>query len=191
MYSCKDRLRAVLLIAGIGIALSGCGSLPGGAGVPSASVQPDPSAAAASPTSPAAPAISDLEQARVALIDFFSALAGGRYTEATMLYGGSYEELTGFNAMVPRDEYPQLFQNACTTNGFQCLEVQTVVDAREVAPGEFAFVVEFQNEDGSLFSRGSAGGSSATAQPAQSQWTYTVKKVGDLFLVQELPVYLP
>jgi hypothetical protein len=192
MYVFNDRLWAALLIVGMGIVLSGCGAASGSDNAATTTAaQPGSSANGYGATRPAAPVVPDRDQAQSALVSFFSALAGGRYTEAAMLYGGSYQDLVGFNPMVPPDEYPQLFQNACTSNGFQCLEIQSIVEARELAPDQFRFVVTFQNEDGSLFSRDVSSDSSASAQPTQSQWSYTVKKVDDLFLVQELPVYLP
>jgi hypothetical protein len=161
---------------GIGIVATGCGATPG-SGNATATAIVTTTAPTAQPSTTAA---EDLEQARSALVSFFSALHGGRYTEASMLFGGSYADLTNFNPMIPVDDQAQLLQNACTVNGFQCLEIQNIVAARAVSPTEFVFAVEFQNEDGSLFT-----------QPTQAQWNYTVEKIGDQFLVQELPVYLP
>lgn len=174
MRSFEHRLRRIVVSIGVGLVATGCGATPGGGDA-------TPTAITASPEAqPSTSAAADLEQAQSALVSFFSALQGGRYTEASMLFGGSYQDLTGFNPMVPVDDQAQLLQNACTVNGFQCLEIQNIVEARAVSPTEFAFVVEFQNEDGSLFT-----------QPTRSQWNYTVEKVGDQFLVQQLPVYLP
>lgn len=186
----KHSLRAVLLLGSIGIGVTGCGSTP--SAVDPAQTALAPSSAAPSTTErPTMSAAAEIEQAQSALVSFFSALHGGRYTEASLLFGGPYDNLTGYNPMVPPDDRPHLLQNACTANGFQCLEIQNIIQAQAVSPTEFAFVVEFQNEDGSLFTRGPCCGESETAQPAQSQWRYTVKKVGDQFLVQELPIYLP
>lgn len=173
MRDFEQRLRRIVAIIGVGLVATGCGATPGSGAATPTTMTASP---AAQPSSGAA----DLEHARSALVSFFSALQGGRYTEASMLFGGSYEDLTSFNPMVPVDDQAQLLQNACTVNGFQCLEIQNIVEARAVSPTEFAFVVEFQNEDGSLFT-----------QPTRSQWNYTVEKVGDQFLVQQLPVYLP
>lgn len=172
-YSAKH-LHRLLATIGIGLAITGCGTAPSGAPTQTAIVSTASPAAQSTTTSAA-----DLEQAQSALVSFFSALAGGRYTEASMLFGGSYADLTNFNPMVPVDDQAQLLGNACTMNGFQCLEIQNVVQAQAVSPTEFAFVVEFQNEDGSTFTR-----------PTQSQWQYTVEKIGEQFLVRELPVYV-
>lgn len=173
-YSAKH-LNTLLASIGLGIAITGCGATPSSGEPTQTTIMSTPSPAAQSTATAAA----DLEQAQSALVSFFSALAGGRYTEASMLFGGSYEDLTNFNPMVPAEDQAQLLQNACTVNGLQCLEIQNIVEAKAVSPTEFAFVVEFQNEDGSTFT-----------QPTRSQWNYTVEKVGEQFLVQELPVYV-
>lgn len=191
--SFKDIVRRTLVIVGIGIIATGCGATSStqNAAQTTTVAAASPAARPSAATQPSATAAADIEQAQSALVNFFSALHGGRYTEASMLFGGSYEELAGYNPMVPADEHAQLLQNACTANGFQCLEIQSIINAKAVSATEFAFVVEFQNEDGSLFTRGPCCGASETAQPTQSQWSYTVEKVGDQFLVQELPVYVP
>ncbi|MBV9790006.1 MAG: hypothetical protein JOZ51_17600 [Chloroflexi bacterium] len=172
-YSAKH-LHRLLATIGIGFAITGCGTTPN-SGAPTQTAIASTTTPAAQSTATAA----DLEQAQSALVSFFSALQGGRYTEASMLFGGSYADLTNFNPMVPVDDQAQLLGNACTMNGFQCLEIQNVVQAQAISPTRFAFVVEFQNEDGSTFTR-----------PTQSQWPYTVEKIGEQFLVQELPVYV-
>jgi hypothetical protein len=58
------------------------------------------------------------------------------------------------------------------------------VQEEEISLHEFKFVVEFMNEDGSLFVSG-------PETSPQSQLTYTVMKVDVRFLVQELPAYVP
>jgi hypothetical protein len=123
---------------------------------------------------------SDIEKAREALLQFFSLLHLGRYGEATAYYGGDYSVLSDWNPEVPADDYATLFENACTVNGLQCLETRTVSPGIEVAAGLYQFSVDFVAPDGSVFARG-----------AERQFTYTVLKVDDRFLVQELPVYVP
>jgi hypothetical protein len=72
-----------------------------------------------------------------------------------------------------------------------CLEVQTIVQERTVSSNEFKFVVEFTNDDGSLFVRGPCCRARGTEMPPQSQFLYLVIKVDNRFLVQGLPVYVP
>ncbi|HEX6291959.1 MAG TPA: hypothetical protein VFZ66_22425 [Herpetosiphonaceae bacterium] len=174
-------LPALLLVGAIGGLLAGCGAT-----TPSATTTATPDA-----TQSPATTTSDIDQARAALTNFFAALHGKRYDDAARLYGGSYQELFGFNPRVAADDHVKLLEEACTVNGFQCLEINEIVRAEAVSPTEFHFMVEFKNEDGSLFTRGPTSGATAAEQPSQSQWPYTVKKVGDAFLVQELPVYVP
>jgi hypothetical protein len=122
----------------------------------------------------------DMEKAREALLQFFSLLHLGHYGEATAYYGGDYSVLADWNPDVPAGDYATLFEHACTVNGLQCLETRTVSPGIEVAAGVYQFSVDFLASDGSVFARG-----------AERQFTYTVLKVDDRFLVQELPVYVP
>jgi hypothetical protein len=180
MAHLKQRLLMLLIAGIIGSVIAGCGatSTPG-------------TTATSAATSNTAQAGEDIDRAREALTNYFAALHGKRFAEAAQLYGGSYLELAGYNPRVPPDDHVKLLENGCTENGFQCLEIREVLKAETVSPTEFSFVVEFKNEDGTLFTQGPCCGANATEQPTRSQWTYTVKKVEDAFLVQELPVYTP
>jgi len=128
--------------------------------------------------------LDDLDQARESLFSYLSLLHAGRYAEAVNLYGGSYDILRDWNPAVDPDDYAALFENGCETNGLICLEVVTVLLKEVVSSHEFKFIVEFLNEDGSLFVSG------PEASP-QSQFTYTVMKMDIRFLIQDLPVYVP
>ena len=127
---------------------------------------------------------SGLSQAREALITYFSLLHSQRYDEATYFFGGSYDLLRDWNPAVDPNDNVTLLKNGCTINGLMCLEVGTVVQEEEVSPDEFKFVVEFLNEDGSIFVSG------PEASP-QSQFKYTVMKADVRFLIQNLPVFAP
>jgi hypothetical protein len=182
MAQLKQCVRTLLIMGVMSGVIAGCGAIS----------TPVPGTAATSATTSNTAAVStDIEQARATLINYFAALQGERFPEAARLYGGSYLELAGYNPKVPPDDHVKLLENACTANGFRCLEIREVLKAETVSPTEFSFVVEFKNEDGSLFTQEACCGTGATEQPTRSQWTYTLKKVEDAFLVQELPVYAP
>jgi len=127
---------------------------------------------------------SRLAQARAALLTYFSVLHSQDYNEVIYFYGGSYGLLRDWNPTVDPNDFAALFENGCTINGLMCLEARTVVQEEEISSHEFKFVVEFLNEDGSLFVSG-------PATSPQSQFTYTVMKVDVRFLIQDLPVYAP
>ena len=122
----------------------------------------------------------DMERGREALETFFSLLHDQRYDKAVNYYGGSYDVLRDWNPTVAQDDFATLWRNGCTINGLQCLKIETVVLHEEVSPTEFGFIVEFMNDDGTLFTRG----------PSETQFEYTVKKVDNKFLVQDLPIYV-
>ncbi len=145
--------------------------------------------AACGPAPP--PAANEFEKAREALTSYFSLLHQGRYTEAISYYGGDYEILRGWNPDVHEEDHVTLFTLGCTANGLMCLPVGNIVTEEQVSPNEFRFTVEFVNDDGTQFVRGPCCGATEEEMPPQSEFTYTVKKVDDKFLVQELPVYVP
>jgi hypothetical protein len=181
MIQRKQYLRTVVFVGLIAGLIGACSptSAPNVA-TNSATTSPAPAAATSST------AANDSEQARTSLIRYFSALHGKHYDEAARLYGGSYQLLTSYNPAVAPDNHSKLFEHACTANGFQCLEIEEIVQVEEVSPTEFKFTVEFKQADGALFRMTDP----QTGQPI-TQWPYTVKKVHDAFLVQELPVYTP
>jgi len=128
--------------------------------------------------------LDDLEQARESLFSYLSLLHAGRYAEAVNLYGGSYDILRDWNPAVDPNDYAALFENGCAVNGLKCLDVAGILLKEAVSSHEFKFVVEFINEDGSLFESG-------PETSPQSQFIYTVMKVDVRFLIQDLPVYVP
>jgi len=137
-------------------------------------------------------ATADLQQARTTLTTYFSALHAGRYAEVTKYYGGGYEVLSSWQPNLNPNDHMRLFKNACLSGRLMCLEVRAVVQEEVVSPSEFKFVVEFKNEDGSLFVHSPCCGALETAMPSQFQFPYLVVKAwNDRFLVQGLPVYTP
>jgi hypothetical protein len=121
--------------------------------------------------------------AQEALLTYFSLLHEQNYAEAANFYGGSYDLLRDWNPTIDPNDYAALFENGCTINGLMCLQVLNFVE-EQVSPDEFKFIVEFMNEDGSLFVSG-------PETAPQSQFTYIVQKVDGRFLIQDLPIYVP
>jgi hypothetical protein len=137
----------------------------------------------------AAPA-KGLEPARNLLVRYFKLLHDGYYDEAVALYGGEYETLATWNPDVPADHYGQLFATACEVQ-LRCLEVRRVVRAKAVSTSQFEFVVEFNNENGTLFKLGPCCGATEKEMPTVTQFSYTVEQRGGQMRVLGLPVYVP
>lgn len=133
----------------------------------------------------------NLQTAQDCLESFFSLLSFGAYEQAVFLYGGSYEDLRSMNPAIPVDDFPALWENACTSNGFQCLPIGQVLQAYEDESGLFHFLVEFKNRDGGLLVVGPCCGADATQMPPRSQFEFTVIRHEGKYLVQEPPVYIP
>lgn len=134
----------------------------------------------------------DVETAHQVLISFFSHLHAGDYKQASALYGGIYHSLQDLNPRIDPDDHTALFINACTVNGAQCLEVLQATLIDQPSPAEFRFIVQFSNEDGSLYSRSPCCGEDSSNNIAQTEFIYTVRLActGN-YQVLELPVFGP
>ena len=138
------------------------------------------------------PQESRIETAKEVLSTFFTLLHDGEYGRAAVYYGGEYEVMRDHNPGIAPDDYAALFQKACTVNGAQCLKVRRVTFLEQPSPAEFRFVVQFANEDGSLFWRGPCCGDDRPEMQRQDEFIYTVRiECTGRYLVMELPVYLP
>jgi len=135
-------------------------------------------------------AVQEWEAARQALVDYFSTLNQEQYSKAVALYGGSYESLVAMNPDNNSFDLEGLWQNGCTINGLQCLEVRSATLVEQDG-GTFVFTVEFNNPDGSRFVLGPCCGADATQMPPLEQFTYEVVKKDGRFLVMDLPVFVP
>ena len=138
------------------------------------------------------PAAEDSSKAIAAFRSYFNHLAAGDYEGASLLYGGSYDALRDSNPTVDPDDFQTLFMNACEINGFKCLPVNEVVEARQVSPGEFKISASFLEGDGQVFVRGPCCGASEQDLPPESVFEFRVM-LNDVrqYTVMDLPVYVP
>jgi hypothetical protein len=133
----------------------------------------------------------NIDSARQSLLDFFSLLHDQQYKKAIDYFGGDYEVLRYMNPDVPSHYRDALLQQACTVNGFLCLEVKSVLQEEQLDALIYRFTVEFQNEDGSLFILGPCCGASEEEMPPQSEFQFTVILREGRYQVMELPVSVP
>jgi hypothetical protein len=141
---------------------------------------------------PVSGAPSDLSEASEVLINFFNLLHAGEYEQAAALYGGPYKVLQGYNPDLNPEDHAALWQNGCEVNGLQCKQIKNILEETEISATEVHFVVEFQNDDGSLFILGPCCGATETEMPSVSQFEYTVlQNDAGNFVVIELPAYVP
>ena len=137
-------------------------------------------------------AMTDDNLAYATLLQFFDHLHAGRYEEAVTLYDGDYQLLIDQNPEIDPADHTALLKNACTTNGFQCLQIKLAGIERKPSPNEYVFAVQFQNDDGSLFVLGPCCGASETEQPPVSFFEIRVLKVAEgEFRVLDMPPYMP
>lgn len=136
---------------------------------------------------------SDLTLARSALIMFFDCLYTGNYKTAVNYYGGSYYALQSLFPNVDPQDHAALFKTACEGSEYaiSCWRLKDIAGQVQISPGRYLFTVRFEDDGGTLLT----GGDNKTPVPClpeeecpRSQYNYTVLKVEDEFLVQELPV---
>jgi hypothetical protein len=133
-----------------------------------------------------------MEEARKTLITFFELLNSREYERAVSLYGGGYEILRDWNPLIDPKDHAALLKNGCEVNGLRCLRIKHIVQEKYISQAKFSFVLEFMNNDGSLFVRGPCCGADATSMPPQSQFTYLlIRDCTGKLLVLDLPVYVP
>jgi hypothetical protein len=167
----------------------------GGEAFPEAEGTPAASPTPLSPLLPAwetpPPGASDQALARQALVRFFTFLHYERYGEAAALYGGSYDDLPVVREDLPptAEDKALVWESECAL--LQCLLVSQVVEETQVSPDEFVFLVEFMNEDGSLFVLGPCCGATQAEMPPVWQWPYTAKRIDGQFKVMAPPVFVP
>lgn len=139
------------------------------------------------------PTPSNVDMARAALTMFFGSLYRGEYQTAASYYGGSYYGLRSLYPDVDSQDHAALLKSACEGSRyhFYCWKLKDVVEQRQISPGKYVLIVRFEDENGNLLT----GGDNRTPVPClpsedcpRSQYVYTVLKVEDDFLVQELPV---
>ena len=134
----------------------------------------------------------DLQNSLQTLITFLEDLSEGKFKEAAELYGGGYEIMIDHNPSLDPNNHTALLQNACTINGAQCLKVKNAVLDHKADVNEYIFLVEFFNEDGSLFVLGPCCGGNETDTPPRSLFTFTVVKDEEgKFLVMDMPPSMP
>lgn len=189
-------LTAVLVVVlGIprGGPLGAIPSLASGTGGEPATVVAGTVVPATTPARAAVPVPTGQEGAIRALVAFFESLSAGRYEAAAQFYGGSYDLLIDHNPGLDPMDHAALLENACTVQGFRCLEVWSAhLQERRASSGEYRFVVQFTTADGELFVRGPCCGARETEMPPQSEFPFTVVKGADgNYRILELPVYVP
>ena len=146
----------------------------------------------AQPASSPSPSIADEQNAQQAFSTFFELLYEGCYSQAAILYGGSYDSMRDNNPSLPSTDFAALMRNACEVNGVHCLVPMSITLKQAISADAFLFDVRFQNEDGTLFIRGPCCCASPTDQPPESVFSYRViRSPQGRFLVTDMPPYVP
>ena len=128
------------------------------------------------------------DEAETALYLYLTALSAGDTILAAKLYGGDIKLLETWNPDIV-DDLPKLFERACTQNGLVCMAPRTVTYRGFDADGNYQFLVEFSNPDGTLFHQGPCCGE--TEGLSFSSFLFRVVKTESGYAVLDLPPYVP
>lgn len=135
--------------------------------------------------------IDDIVVAQDVLIKYFDLLNSKEYDEAIKYHGSGYSVLEYWNPNTDVNDYASLLKHGCESNGLRCLKIKNVISRQQISSTEFNFVVQFENNDGSLFEQGPCCGATEEQMPTKTDFGYKVKKIDDLFLVMTGPIYTP
>ncbi len=132
----------------------------------------------------------DIYPARKALIKYFTLLHAGEYIEAVSYHGSGYEQLRQWNPNEDSNNYSTLLKNGCEMNGLQCLKIKTII-SQKISDEKIVYIVQFENEDGTVFKQGPCCGATEEAMPTKTNFEFTVQKDLNGYLVMTSPVYVP
>ena len=129
-----------------------------------------------------------LATAEAAIREFLTALNFGQFDRAAALYGGDTSVLGGWNPDIAND-LPAWLERGCTQSSLACLPPRTLTFRGPDSDGALQFLVEYNLADGTLFRAGPCGGE--WGGPANTSFLVRVKQVDNLWLVLDLPPYVP
>lgn len=149
-------------------------------------------------TKPVSQLKTDLDAAREILVKYFDILSVKQYSEAIKYYGNGYYGnlyaiLHDYNGDIAADNHAELMKRGCEVNGFQCLKIKEIVSQQQISSTDFKFIVQFVNNDGTLFKSGPCCQPLLEEKEADlyTDFVQRVKRVEGNFLVVDGPIYVP
>jgi hypothetical protein len=132
-------------------------------------------------------AATDEEQARNALLAFFSNMSSGNYAEGAAYIGVEVSEYA--RAPLPGETLEAYWEYIC--NFLWCLPVAEVTDVEQISEDEYLFYVVFMWPDGRRFEIGACCGGDPAAYPPVWQFAYPVQKIDGEWKVMRGPLFTP
>lgn len=133
----------------------------------------------------------ELNSAQQVLIDFYQALNAKNYPQAVSLYQGDYQFLIDWNPADIASQKEKLWQNGCEINGLHCLKIKNILNYQNIGENKYRFLVQFANNDGSVFIRRPYCGASEKDQPSTSRFDQEVIRQDNKYYVVSQPIYTP
>lgn len=182
----KPAARKPILFCFFLIVLAACGSTP-----PSSpnDQQAERGGRVSGPTS------GDIDEARRTLILFFEALSRRDYRAAAQFHW-SPNPLQLLNKDVEPGDGAGMLERACESDpgagcSFHCWRIRDVLGQTILSDHSFAFMVRFEDGEGYLLRGGNnvTPGVCTTPDCQRTEFSYTVRKEGDAYYVEGVPVF--
>ena len=134
-----------------------------------------------------------VDEAKKALINFFSALHTKNYSEAEKYFTGSYEPLKYWNpAEHANATVAEELKYGCEEGGLQCEQIAEVVSVKVVSDDHFEFTVTLKQDDGTLLTNSCDPDVVEGKSKEEVLFeTYGVNNVNGHWVLDQLPPYCP
>ncbi|UJF32192.1 hypothetical protein [Paenibacillus hexagrammi] len=117
-----------------------------------------------------------------ALRAYFTALYHEDWEILALLYGGDAEELAGYNSSIDKNNVPELLKSYCKINGGQIVQIDKILNRKDISSDEVEFTVTCIDQEGKPFKVRST-------EWEHDEFRFTVKQIGDSYKVMTLPPY--
>jgi hypothetical protein len=136
---------------------------------------------------PSTSATTDEEQARNALLAFFTDLSTGNYAEGAALFGGEIEEY--IRPPEPGESIEAYWADICRF--LWCLPIAEITSVEQVSADEYLFYVVFVHPEWGRFEIGACCGGNLAADPPVWQFAYPINKIDGQWMVMRAPLFTP
>lgn len=136
--------------------------------------------------------VQDEKRAEEALLSVFAYLNDQNYDSASQLLeleDETWEWLASFSLEEERSDKAKVLETYCEATG-TCLKARIIETADEGA-GVYNSVVQFENNDGSVFILGPCCGATEEEMPPQDKFSFKTIKINGTYKVATPPLYVP
>lgn len=125
------------------------------------------------------------------LINFFNYLEKGDFDNAVKLFHqDDWEQLNSFSVPSEQGNKAKVLENYCNAVG-TCMKAEVLSVTAKKSKVQYFLVVQFIQDDGSIYVFGPCCGATEEEMPPQKQFIFEVKKIDGDYKVVTPPLYRP